>query len=49
MSEATNTTAAQTSNLTFHPKPITSIDQTGLGILWLQDLTLRCDDRFCHS
>jgi hypothetical protein len=41
MSEATNTTAAQTSNLTFHPKPITSIDQMGLGILWLQDLTLK--------
>jgi predicted ATPase with chaperone activity len=41
MSETASSTSAQTGALAFHPKPVTSIDQTGLGILWLQDLTLK--------
>ncbi len=41
MSEANSTNAAPTGTLMFQPKPVTSIDQTGLGILWLQDLTLK--------
>ncbi len=41
MSEAVTPTPTQPGGLAFHPKPIASIEQTGLGILWLQDLTLK--------
>ena len=41
MSDAATPTQTQPGALAFHPKPVTSIDQTGLGILWLQDLTLK--------
>ncbi|MBN2256715.1 MAG: AAA family ATPase [Anaerolineaceae bacterium] len=41
MSEVSTTIPLQTTGSSFQPKPIASIDQTGLGILWLQDLTLK--------